>query len=50
MEDTPIRPVRVLVVDDEPTLLRALEALLRKKGWEVIALDSPIGLREAQLR
>jgi two-component system response regulator HydG len=42
MEDTQTRPVRVLVVDDEPTLLKALEALLRKKGWEVIALDSPI--------
>jgi two-component system response regulator HydG len=31
-----------LVVDDEPTSLKALAALLRKKGWEVIALDSPI--------
>ncbi len=36
------KPVRVLVVDDEPTLLRALEALLRKKGYEVTGLDSPI--------
>jgi DNA-binding NtrC family response regulator len=36
------RPARVLVVDDEPTLLRALEALLRKKGHEVTALESPI--------
>src|SRR5512147_1062459 len=36
------KPVRVLVVDDEPTLLRALEALLRRKGHEVTALDSPI--------
>jgi two-component system, NtrC family, response regulator HydG len=33
---------RVLVVDDEPTLLRALEALLRRKGYEVTALESPI--------
>ncbi len=33
---------RVLVVDDEPSLLRALEALLRKKGFEVTALESPI--------
>jgi two-component system response regulator HydG len=36
------RPARVLVVDDEPTLLKALEALLRKKGHEVTALESPI--------
>jgi two-component system response regulator HydG len=35
-------PVRVLVVDDEPSLLRALEAVLRKKGYQVTALDSPI--------
>jgi DNA-binding NtrC family response regulator len=35
-------PVRVLVVDDEPTLLRALEALLRKNGHDVVALESPI--------
>jgi two-component system response regulator HydG len=36
------RPTRVLVVDDEPALLRALEALLQKKGHAVVALDSPI--------
>jgi two-component system response regulator HydG len=36
------RPVRVLVVDDEPSLLRALEALLRRKGHEVTGLESPI--------
>jgi two-component system response regulator HydG len=42
MSDTDIKPVRVLVVDDEPTLLRALEALLRKKGYDVVGLDSPI--------
>ncbi len=36
------KPVRVLVVDDEPALLKALEALLRKKGYEVVALDNPI--------
>jgi two-component system response regulator HydG len=42
MSDTDTKPVRVLVVDDEPTLLRALEALLRKKGYDVIGLDSPI--------
>ncbi|MBK9519158.1 MAG: sigma-54-dependent Fis family transcriptional regulator [Anaeromyxobacter sp.] len=43
MSDTAdLKPVRVLVVDDEPTLLRALESLLRKKGYEVTGLDSPI--------
>jgi two-component system response regulator HydG len=36
------KPARVLVVDDEPTLLRALEALLKKKGYDVLGLDSPI--------
>ena len=36
------KPVRVLIVDDEPTLLRALEALLKKKGYDVVGLDSPI--------
>jgi two-component system response regulator HydG len=33
---------RVLIVDDEPTLLRALETLLRKQGHEVTAVESPI--------
>jgi two-component system response regulator HydG len=42
MSDTDTKPVRVLVVDDEPTLLRALEALLKKKGYDVVGLDSPI--------
>ncbi len=42
MDSTPERAIRVLVVDDEPTLLRALEALLTKKGHQVTALDSPI--------
>jgi len=42
MEDTNLKPVRVLVVDDEPVLLKALETLLGKKGHHVTALDSPI--------
>ena len=41
MEES-VRPVRVLVVDDEPSVLRALEVILRKKGYDVVALDSPI--------
>jgi DNA-binding NtrC family response regulator len=36
------KTVRVLVVDDEISLLRALEALLEGKGYEVVALESPI--------
>jgi two-component system response regulator HydG len=32
----------VLVVDDEPALLKALEALLRRAGHAVVALDNPI--------
>src|SRR6266496_3039522 len=42
MDSTTEKPVRVLVVDDEPVLLRAMEALLAKKGHHVTALDSPI--------
>ncbi len=42
MEEGTRKPARILVVDDEPALLRALESLLRKKGHEVVALDSPI--------
>ncbi len=42
MDITTEKPVRVLVVDDEPVLLRAMEALLAKKGHHVTALDSPI--------
>ena len=41
MEET-VRPARVLVVDDEPSVLKALEMILRKKGHDVVALDSPI--------
>ena len=42
MQESVRKPARVLVVDDEPALLRALESLLRKKGHEVVALDSAI--------
>jgi two-component system response regulator HydG len=33
---------RVLVVDDEPAILRALEALLKRAGHDVVALDSSV--------
>jgi len=42
MEPTPQRPARVLVVDDEPALLKAVQSLLEKRGWEVVALADPI--------
>jgi two-component system response regulator HydG len=42
MDSNTERVVRVLVVDDEPVLLKALETLLAKKGHHVTALDSPI--------
>src|SRR5512138_2654767 len=42
MENTIEKAVRVLVVDDEPVLLKALESLLEKRGCQVTALDSPI--------
>jgi two-component system, NtrC family, response regulator HydG len=42
MDQTETKPTRVLVVDDEPALLRALETLLVKKGHDVVALESPI--------
>jgi DNA-binding NtrC family response regulator len=32
----------VLLVDDEPALLKALESLLRRSGHNVVALDNPI--------
>ena len=44
------KPVRVLVVDDEPTLLRALEALARQEGAHVTALDSPISATQRLAR
>jgi two-component system response regulator HydG len=42
MSDPVEKPARVLIVDDEPSLLRALESLLRKKGYDVVGLESPI--------
>src|SRR6266581_4535507 len=41
-QETIERPASVLVVDDEPALLKALEALLRRSGHNVVALDNPI--------
>jgi two-component system response regulator HydG len=41
-QTTDTAATRVLVVDDEPTLLRALESLLVRKGCAVTALESPI--------
>jgi FixJ family two-component response regulator len=35
----------VLIVDDDPSLLRGLERLLRKHGFHVISFDTAAGLR-----
>ena len=34
---------RVLVVDDEPTLVRALSINLRARGWEVVTANDGKG-------
>jgi CheY-like chemotaxis protein/anti-sigma regulatory factor (Ser/Thr protein kinase) len=45
----PKRPLRILVVDDEPTVLEALEALLREEGHQTLtALDGEAALRRAE--
>jgi CheY-like chemotaxis protein/anti-sigma regulatory factor (Ser/Thr protein kinase) len=45
----PKRPLRILVVDDEPVVLEALEALLRQEGHQTLtALDGEAALRQAQ--
>jgi signal transduction histidine kinase/DNA-binding response OmpR family regulator len=45
----PRRTLRILVVDDEPTVLEALEALLTREGHEVLgAPDGETALRKAE--
>ena len=39
-EDSPARPARVLVVDDEPQILRALKVVLRDAGFEAVAAEN----------
>jgi DNA-binding NtrC family response regulator len=41
-QPTAEKVTNVLVVDDEPALLKALEALLGRAGHAVVALDNPI--------
>jgi two-component system, OmpR family, KDP operon response regulator KdpE len=36
MEDTPANPPRVLVVDDEPQIVRALKVVLREAGFQAV--------------
>jgi two-component system KDP operon response regulator KdpE len=36
----PARPARVLVVDDEPQILRALKVVLRDAGFEAVAAEN----------
>jgi signal transduction histidine kinase/CheY-like chemotaxis protein len=45
----PRRPLRILIVDDEPAVLEALEALLAREGHEVVrATDGQNALTRAQ--
>jgi len=37
---TPARPVRVLVVDDEPQIVRALKVVLREAGFEAVPAET----------
>ncbi len=39
-EQPPARPARVLVVDDEPQILRALKVVLRDAGFEAVAAEN----------
>ena len=45
----PKRALRILVVDDEPVVLEALEALLRQEGHQILtASDGEAALRQAE--
>ena len=39
-EGTGAKPMRVLVVDDEPQIVRALKVVLRESGFEAVAAES----------
>jgi two-component system KDP operon response regulator KdpE len=39
-EDLPGKPPRVLVVDDEPQIVRALKVVLREAGFEAVAAET----------
>jgi two-component system, OmpR family, KDP operon response regulator KdpE len=39
-DGTPPKPVRVLVVDDEPQILRALKVVLREAGFEAVPAET----------
>src|SRR6185503_18807834 len=43
-----VRPYRVLICDDQPDVLHALQLLLKGQGYEAVTVDSPRALlREA---
>jgi sigma-B regulation protein RsbU (phosphoserine phosphatase) len=45
----PARPYRVLVCDDQPDVLHAMQLLLKGQGYEAVTVDSPRALlREAR--
>jgi two-component system KDP operon response regulator KdpE len=39
-QPTPAKPTRVLVVDDEPQIVRALKVVLREAGFETVAAET----------
>jgi two-component system, OmpR family, KDP operon response regulator KdpE len=39
-QPTPAKPPRVLVVDDEPQIVRALKVVLREAGFEAVAAET----------
>jgi len=46
---TAARPYRVLICDDQPDVLHAIQLLLKGQGYEAVTVDSPRGLlREAR--
>src|SRR6516225_6859090 len=45
--DVQVKPLRVLVCDDQPDVLEALRLLLKGQGWQAVTADSPDGLMRA---
>jgi DNA-binding response OmpR family regulator/signal transduction histidine kinase len=47
--ESPIRPSRILVVDDEPPIVELVSGYLRREGWQVVAAsDGPEALAAAR--
>ncbi len=46
-EENAVRPVRVLLADDQPDVLTALSLLLKGEGWSTKSVMTPEGLLDA---